>query len=439
MFIDEAKINIKAGNGGAGSVSFFLLKDRVKKIACGGNGGKGGDVIIQASRNLTNLYIFKDKIHFKAEDGKRGSSNKKAGKNGEDLYIYVPVGTIIKNQKGEVLVDLNNEGDKYIAAKGGRGGRGNASFVSQRYKFPSFAEKGEETEEIWLNLELRIIADAALVGFPNVGKSTIISVISNAKPKIADYPFTTLTPNLGVVYFKEDTFTIADIPGLIKNAHLGAGLGDKFLRHIMRAILIIIVLDCSELEKDQNILNKNFTELREELRLYNKDLYDKNYIIALNKIDLISDKNTIKQAKNKLKKITDTQIIEISAKTGENINEFIKVINENIKLEKANYQEKYLVPSYEEGQNKISTKIYELDEEFVTEDNIEIIQKNNEYFVKNKILERMVAMTDLDNPEALDYLKNKLKKMGIGDKLKKLGIMEGSTVIIGKLVFELIE
>src|SRR5450830_318577 len=167
MFLDEAKINIKAGNGGSGSDSFFLLKDRVKKIACGGNGGKGGDVIIEATQNLSTLYCFKDKVHYKAQDGQRGSSNKKAGRSGEDLYIKVPAGTIVKNQKGETLFDLDDVGAKILIARGGRGGRGNASFVSQRLKFPSFAEKGEETEEIWLNLELRLIADVALAGFPN--------------------------------------------------------------------------------------------------------------------------------------------------------------------------------------------------------------------------------------------------------------------------------
>ena len=436
MFLDEAKINIKAGNGGAGSASFFLLKDRVKKIACGGNGGKGGDIIIEVSRNLSTLYVFKDKVHYKAQDGQRGSSNKKAGKNGEDLYVQVPLGTIIKNQKGEVLIDLDKEEDKFIAAKGGRGGRGNASFVSQRFKFPSFAEKGEETEEIWLNLELRLIADVALAGFPNAGKSTLISMLSNAKPKIADYPFTTLTPNLGVVYFKDDSFTIADIPGLIKGAHLGAGLGDEFLKHIMRTILIVIVLDCQEIVKDEEILKRNFLELREELKQYNQSLYDKKYIIAINKIDLISDRKLINKAKRELLKITDSKVINISAKTGENINEFIKILSENIKNEKNIYQKKQLQKSFKD---KSDIRIYELDKDDLREESIKIILKNNEYYIENKLLERMVAMTDLDNAEALDYLKNKLKKMGIGDKLKKMGIKEGSTVIIDKLVFELID
>jgi GTP-binding protein len=433
MFLDEAKINIKAGNGGSGSASFFLLKDRVKKIACGGNGGKGGDVIIEATRSLSTLYCFKDKVHYKADNGQRGSSNKKAGRSGEDLYIRVPVGTIIKNQKGEILIDLDEVGEKVLIAKGGRGGRGNASFVSQRLKFPSFAEKGEETEEIWFDLELRMVADVALVGFPNAGKSTLISMISNARPKIADYPFTTLTPNLGVVYYGNENFVVADIPGLIKDAHLGVGLGDKFLRHIMRTILIVMVLDCSQLCEDKKTLLKTFMDLRDELRQYNQSLYEKKYIIAINKIDLISDKKIIEKAKKELSGSADTEIIPISAQTGENINEFIKALGEKLRIEKS------LLEEEKQLQDKIEKiKIYEMDEDIISEQNIKITTRGNEYFVENKNLERIVAMTDLDNREALDYLKNKLKKMNIGDKLKKMGIKEGSTVIIGKLVFELI-
>jgi len=434
MFLDEAKINIKAGNGGSGSASFFLLKDRVKKIACGGNGGKGGDVIIEATRSLSTLYGFKDKVHYKADNGQRGSSNKKAGRSGEDLYIHVPVGTIIKNRKGEILFDLDEVGEKVIIAKGGRGGRGNASFVSQRMKFPSFAEKGEETEETWFDLELRLVADAALVGFPNAGKSTLISMISNARPKIADYPFTTLTPNLGVVYYGNDNFVVADIHGLIKDDHLGVRLGDRFLRHIMRTILIVMILDCSQLNEDKKILLKTFKDLREELKQYNQSLYEKKYIIAINKIDLISDKKIIEKAKKELSALTDTEIIPISAQTGENISEFIKTLSEKIKIEKFLIEEEKKLNAKNQ-----KIKIYEADEESLSKENIKVTARGNEYFIENKNLERLVAMTDLDNREALDYLKNKLKKMNIGDKLKKMGIMEGSTVIIGKLVFELIE
>jgi len=283
-------------------------------------------------------------------------------------------------------------------------------------------------------LELRLIADAALVGFPNAGKSTLISMISNARPKIADYPFTTLAPNLGVVFYGNDSFVVADIPGLIKDAHLGVGLGDKFLRHIMRTIIIVMVLDCSGLKEDKKTLSKTFKELRDELRQYNESLYEKKYIIAINKIDLIPDKKIIEKAKKELSGLTDTEIISISAQTGENINEFIKTLSEIVKVEKNLLADEKLLHT---RTDKI--RVYELDEDTISSENIKITNRNNEYFVENKHLERIVAMTDLDNREALDYLKNKLKKMNIGDKLKKMGIKEGSTVIIGKLVFELVD
>jgi len=235
MFLDEAKINIKAGNGGNGIVTFFTLKGGVKKIPSGGNGGKGGGIIIKAAEDLSTLYGFKKKIHFKAENGKNGEPNNRNGKAGMDLIIKVPEGTVIKDRKGDIIADLDTPGDKIIIAEGGMGGRGNSSFLSAKRRFPAFAELGEKTEDFWIGLELKLVADVALVGFPNSGKSTIISRISAARPKIADYPFTTLTPNLGVVTVDDDSFVVTDVPGLIKGAHEGIGLGDKFLRHITRA------------------------------------------------------------------------------------------------------------------------------------------------------------------------------------------------------------
>ncbi|MHB8279054.1 MAG: Obg family GTPase CgtA, partial [Candidatus Humimicrobiaceae bacterium] len=247
------------------------------------------------------------------------------------------------------------------------------------------------------------------------------------------YPFTTLSPNLGVVYYGNESFVVADIPGLIKGAHLGAGLGDKFLRHIMRTIIIVLVLDCRQLIEDKKSLSETFKELRDELMQYNQSLYEKKYIIAINKIDLISDKKIISKAKKELLKLTDAEIIPVSAQTGENINDFIKILSGKVKFEKS-------IPAKEKELQEQSgnIRVYTLNEDTLKEENIKIITRGNEYFVENKYLERIVAMTDLENSEALDYLKNKLKKMGIGDKLKKMGIKEGSTVIIGKLVFELV-
>jgi len=301
MFLDEAKINVKAGNGGNGMVAFFNLKDGRKKVPSGGSGGKGGNVIIKAYENISTLYGFKKKIHFKAENGKHGQSNNKKGEDGKDLIIRVPVGTIVKDNRGEIVADLNKAGDKIIIAEGGTGGRGNASFVSSRRRFPAFAEIGEKTEDFWINLELRLIADVSLVGFPNCGKSTIISRISAAKPKIADYPFTTLTPNLGVVSVYDDNFVVADVPGLVKGAHRGVGLGDKFLRHITRSFLLALVLDGERIMDNREDIVETFNILREEIRLYNIDLYKKDYIVLINKIDLISDNDKL----SKIKKILE--------------------------------------------------------------------------------------------------------------------------------------
>jgi len=436
MFLDEAKINIKAGDGGSGSASFFILKDRRKKVACGGSGGKGGDVILKATSNLSTLYNFKKKVHYKAQNGENGSSNKKTGRNGADLIIKVPIGTVIKNTNKEILSDLNDEGSEYIVAKGGIGGRGNASFVTQKSKFPSFAEKGEKTEEQWIELELRLLADVALVGYPNSGKSTIISKISNAKPKIANYPFTTLIPNLGVVSTNDADYVVADIPGIIKGAHAGVGLGDKFLRHIMRAIMNVFVLDIEYIVINNINIGENFLELREELLLYDKELYDKNYIVVVNKIDIITDRMILATMEEDLKKHTDKDIIFISAVTGENIDIFLKTLTKKIIEERSRIYEATISKDITPSDLKV---VYTLKKDANSTDDIEVKNVNGEYVVKNKALERIVAMTDLENEEALVYLMNKLKKIGIGDKLKKMGIPEGSIVIIGELVFELVE
>lgn len=435
MFLDEAKINIKAGNGGDGIVTFFKLKGGTKNIPNGGNGGKGGDVIVQAAGGLSTLYGFKKKIHFKAENGSMGKSNNKNGKDGKDLIINVPVGTIVKNKEGNMIADLDSLGSKIVIASGGIGGRGNSSFVSSKRRFPAFAEIGEKTDDFWINLELRLVADVALVGFPNAGKSTIISRISAAKPKIADYPFTTLTPNLGVVTMDDDDFVVADVPGLIKDAHKGTGLGDKFLRHITRTAILALVLDGQRIiDKIQDIV-ETFDILREEIRLYNNDVYKKDYIVVLNKIDLISDRNKIDEIKKIIKDRSSKDVYPISAVTGEGLDELLVDLYQKV----TGYRKKFKKDEESRLVKANELKIYSLDKMRLKADKIEIDKRNGEYIVKNEKIERMVAMTDLDNEEALDYLKNRLKKMGIADRLKKMGVKEGSTVIIGKLVFSLIE
>lgn len=435
MFLDEAKINIKSGNGGNGIVTFFNLKGGRRKIPSGGNGGKGGDVIIEATRDLSTLYVFKKKIHFKAESGKNGEPNNRNGKDGKDLIIKVPVGTIIKDVKENIIVDLGSPGDEIVIAEGGIGGKGNSSFVSSNRRFPAFAEIGEKTEYFWVNLELRLVADVALVGFPNSGKSTIISRISAARPKIADYPFTTLTPNLGVVTVNDENFVVTDVPGLIKDAHKGMGLGDKFLRHITRSLVLAIILDGQRIIDERQDIIETFNILREEIRLYNTSVYKKDYVVLINKIDLVADSDKLNKIKKVLENKSGKSVFLVSAITGQGLDKLIWDLYKKV----AKYREKFQEDRDIELRKQERVKVYSLDKRNLEMEKIKVEKINNEYIVKNKKLERLVAMTDLENEEALDYLKYRLKKMGIADRLKKMGVSEGSTVIIGSLVFSLIE
>src|SRR5687768_419563 len=247
-FTDEAMVNLRGGDGGAGAVAFRREPYVDRGGPDGGDGGNGGDVWLTADRNVASLIAFRDHPHRKAASGGHGSGNKRTGATGADLVVAVPEGTIVRDRDGEVLADLVHAGDRVLAARGGRGGRGNARFLSNSRRAPSFAEQGEYGEERWLRLELKLMADAALVGFPNAGKSTLISTVSAAKPKVADYPFTTLEPHLGVVRFRDHEFVLADIPGLVEGAAEGRGLGHRFLRHIERARVLVLLLDLANVE-----------------------------------------------------------------------------------------------------------------------------------------------------------------------------------------------
>ncbi|MDD3776603.1 MAG: GTPase ObgE [Actinomycetota bacterium] len=429
MFLDEAKINIKAGDGGNGMVSFFNLKAKRRKIASGGSGGRGGDLIIRANSSQSTLYNFKKKVHFKAQNGGSGLANNRNGKDGDNLIIEVPVGTVVKESDGKVVADLNQEGKEVLMAQGGIGGRGNASFTSQARRFPGFAEYGEKVQDRWIKLELRLLADVGLVGFPNAGKSTIISRITAAKPKIADYPFTTLVPNLGVVSAGDSSFVIADIPGLIEGAHKGTGLGDKFLRHIMRTSVIVFVLDLARVIYQQSSLEQDLLTLKEELELYSPMLAKKGHIVVVNKIDLVADFSTGDDITKELRKHTQQPILFISAVTGQGLDQLVRILDKTV-------QEQRKAPVMEE-EKKQEYKVYNIYNTGAASDRIEIEKIGTEYLVKNSELERMVQMTDLENEEGLNYLRHRLQKKHIGDKLKQLGVETGATVIIGKLVFEL--
>lgn len=298
MFIDFAEIYIKAGDGGNGAVSWRKEKFIPKGGPAGGNGGNGGSVIFKADPNLHTLLDFRYKRKYLGENGVPGGKSNKDGKAGEDVIIKIPVGTIIKEkERGIVLADLNEIGKEFIAAKGGRGGRGNSNFATSTNQAPRFAEPGRPGKELTVVLELKLIADVGLVGFPNAGKSTFISTVSAAKPKIADYPFTTLQPNLGIVNYKEyKSFTVADIPGIIEGASDGKGLGLKFLRHIERTKILLLLIDITS----ENI-QKEYNTLLNELDTYSTELSAKKKIVAFSKADLIDDKTAAKIGKKKLK------------------------------------------------------------------------------------------------------------------------------------------
>jgi GTP-binding protein len=330
MFVDLAKIYVKAGDGGNGCVAFRREKFVPFGGPAGGNGGKGGDVILIADEKLQTLMDFKYKKHYKAKRGQHGSGGNKFGKSAEDLILKVPVGTIVKDaETGEVIADLTKNGEKVIIAKGGKGGKGNAAFKSPTNQAPTEAEEGEKGEEKWIILELKLLADIGIIGFPNAGKSTLISTISHAKPKIADYPFTTLSPVLGVIQFDVgESVVVADIPGLIEGASEGQGLGHEFLRHIERTKALIHVIDISDYREREPI--EAFEAINKELEKYSPELLKKKQIVVGNKIDMLSDKGEIEKIKKEFEKI-GYKFIPVSLITKEGLEELLNEIRNTAK------------------------------------------------------------------------------------------------------------
>jgi len=325
-FVDQVRIRVKAGDGGNGCVSFRRERYVPKGGPDGGDGGKGGDVILQADSQLSTLLDLSYPQQFRARKGSHGKGKNQTGRNGEDLIIRVPVGTLVWDEEtGELLQDLIFDGQKFIAASGGRGGRGNARFATPTHRTPRHAEKGEKGEERWLKLDLKLLADVGLIGFPNTGKSTLLSRISSARPKIGDYPFTTLIPNLGVVEREEGhSFIVADIPGLIEGASQGAGLGLTFLRHVERTKLLVHLLDISG-EPSRSPL-KDFQTLNHELNAYHPFLTEKVQIVVLNKIDLPSVRSRVEEVMKAFETIGH-RLYPISAQTGEGVDELILAIS----------------------------------------------------------------------------------------------------------------
>jgi len=328
-FVDEAKIHVKAGDGGNGCISFRRERFIPRGGPNGGDGGKGGDVILQADAQFTTLLDLTYPKQFRAQKGSHGKGKDQTGKNGEDFIIRVPAGTLVReDQTGEVLQDLLSDGQRFVTAQGGRGGRGNARFATPTLRAPRRAEKGEKGQEYTLRLELKLLADVGLIGYPNVGKSNLLSRISSARPKIADYPFTTLVPNLGVVN-REDhrPFVVADIPGLIEGASKGAGLGLTFLRHIERTRLLIHLLDISEGPSRDAV--KDFHALNHELEAYNPSLQKKTRLVALNKIDLPSVRERATAIENQFEKVGH-RLYLISCQTGEGVEELTEAVSRTL-------------------------------------------------------------------------------------------------------------
>ncbi len=346
-FVDKVKLYVKAGDGGDGAVAFLREKFRPRGGPAGGDGGKGGDVIFVATKDKHTLYDLKFQKHLKAENGRPGGGKKKHGRNGRDLIVEVPVGTVVKDaQTGEVIADLIKDGQRAVIAKGGRGGKGNAHFATPTRRAPRFATKGKKGEEKWVILELKSIADVGLVGFPNAGKSTLINRLSNAKAEVAPYPFTTTKPNLGVVGFDDFfSYVVADIPGLIEGAHKGKGLGHEFLRHIERTKVLAYVLDVSDFRDRDPI--EAFKTLREELQKYSPELLKKPQVVVLNKVDALSDRSYVEKLKGFFEKEYNLPVFVISALTGEGL--------ENLKWELRKLVEKIKSAGVDENQSEISS------------------------------------------------------------------------------------
>ncbi|MBQ3047632.1 MAG: GTPase ObgE [Clostridia bacterium] len=421
MFIDTARIFIKAGNGGKGAISFRREKGIANGGPNGGNGGKGGDVIFRVSKDLNNLVGFRYSTHFKAENGEPGQKNNRNGKGGQDLVIQVPRGTIVRDfESKKIIADLFYEDKDYVLLKGGEGGKGNAFFKSPTRQAPHFSQTGEVTKEHSVILELKTLADVGLVGYPNVGKSTLLSVVSNARPKIADYHFTTLTPNLGVVKYYDHSFVVADIPGLIDGASEGQGLGHEFLKHIERTRILVHVIDISS--ADGRKPYDDFLSINKELANFNKTLAALPQIVVLNKIDRIRDYFVVEEFKHRLGK--KHKVVCISALCRENIEELIR--NIWTELEK-------LPP-----QTPIMVEEFGFDKKDTTAINIDKLD-NNTYEVSGGFIQNIARGIVVNDYESLSYFWKRLKNDGIIDLLKQKGMKDGDTVKIGKVDFEYVE
>ncbi len=414
MFFDRAKIHVQAGAGGNGIVAFRREKFVAKGGPAGGNGGRGGSVYVVADGNINTLHGFRRKVHYRAERGRHGGGTKKVGATGDDLLIQVPVGTVARIADSDtVLADLVRDGQRALVARGGRGGRGNAAFKSGRNRAPRLAENGEVGEERWLELELKMVADAGIIGVPNAGKSTLLSVISEATPKIAEYPFTTVVPNLGVAEVNHVQIVFADIPGLLEGAHDGVGLGLEFLRHIERSRILVHLLDGASPDPVGD-----FAVINQEMQLFNPTLADRPQLIVLNKLDLPQAREIWPRLQEALAE-TGCPMLAISAVTGENVQQLLYEVKAQLESlpKPADTDEAEELPTLAPVEDERSFRVTRLEDDMWQVEGIEI--------------ERVAQMTNWDYYEAGLRFQRILSAMGISDTLREQGVQDGDTVVIG--------
>lgn len=421
MFTDYAKIIIKSGNGGDGAITFRREKYVAAGGPDGGDGGRGGSVYFRVDPNANTLIDFRYSKKFKAQNGENGSGGNKYGKSGEDLYIDVPLGTIIKDaETGKVVADLSKENQVELVLNGGRGGKGNSHFATATRQVPRFAQAGEDGEEKEVILELKLLADVGLLGFPNVGKSTFLSVVTDAKPKIANYHFTTIEPNLGVVKIKNgDSFVIADIPGIIEGASEGVGLGIQFLRHVERTRLLLHVIDVSGVEGRDPV--EDFYTINEELKKYSEKLSTRKQIIVANKMDIMQDDKGLKELEALAKK-EKLELYKISGVTGEGVSELLNRVSEVLKT----------LPKEElvEAEDRV---VYTLEDD---KNDFTVRKEDDMFILEGKAVNRLMGRINIDDNESMYYFQKNLKSLGIEDELKRQGIKEGDLVKVLNWTFE---
>jgi len=452
MFYDRAKIEIRAGRGGNGCMSFRREKFVPKGGPDGGDGGDGGDVILEATNRMRDLAYFQRQRHFRGESGRPGQGSNKHGKRGDDAVVQVPPGTQIKDEDGELLADLTAEGHRFVAARGGEGGRGNARFVSSTRRAPRFSELGLAGEELTLTLELKLLADAGLLGFPNAGKSSLLRIISHAQPKVADYPFTTVAPMLGTVEDPDNhnQFTVADIPGLLEGASEGVGLGDQFLVHLERTRLLIHLVDATGYYERDPL--DNFRTINGELTGFSPELAAKWQLVVINKVDLV-DSDTLNDLTASLAEeivsrcragdpafawlVEDTDgdpteedaarsILQISAATGDGTKDLTR--RAYSLLQRAWQTAPVFAAPEPEGHITYRPG---------AEDHWEVVERDGRYSVVGSVVERLVARTDFENEEAVGFLQERLERLGVSEALRDAGASPGEDVTIGDMEFEL--